>query len=189
MIPDSSEEPSLLLWGVPIPFNDAAGLSVRKRLEAVSDSLHERAESRSEPDVILDFGNAGVVFIEVKLWSGNEVLDFASPKWNRYIEASNAFADPDKAKRSGLYELTRNWRIAFDLAKGRTTTLINLGLESLSEDGQTKLVNFRKSLNTRPDCSFRTVSWRQLVRSISRQPEWLTRYVTDRELFNENRKR
>jgi len=130
------QEPALLLWEVPVPFNDPAGSIAKERIEAVADSINESSNSRSEPDVILDCGDAGVAFVEVKLWSGNDFLDAGSPKWNRYLKDSDAFADREAVQRSGLYELARNWRIACDFAKDRPAKLINLGPEWLWKSAQ-----------------------------------------------------
>ncbi len=180
---DVSQEPALLLWGVPIPFGDPAASHARERVEAMCDSLGEPPISRSEPDVILDFGDAGVAFVEVKLWSRNDSLDKVSPKWDRYLEGSDAFADRDEVKCSGLYELSRNWRIAFDFANGRPATLINLGPESLSKE--TRVRRFRDSLTIRPKCDFLTISWREFLASIPEKPEWLISYIADRKVLSE----
>jgi hypothetical protein len=182
ILPEVSEEPALLLWGVPLPSTESATL-LRDQIEGVSNSLDEHPNSRSEPDVILDFGKHGLVFIEVKLWSGNDSLDRNSRKWDSYLEGSNAFADCDKAKRSGLYELCRNWRIALDLANNRSVRLINLGPKSLWKGGEASRVQlFRESLRIRPDRSFLTVSWDTFLAGIVDKPEWLKRYISDRKI-------
>jgi hypothetical protein len=119
LVPQAPATPALLLWGVPVPYGGASASVIQERFKAVSDSLGERLDSRSEPDVILDFRDAGVVLIEVKLRSCNDRLNARSPKWDRYLDGTDAFVDRAKARGSGLYELARNWRIAFDLANGR----------------------------------------------------------------------
>jgi hypothetical protein len=177
-------EPALLLWGVPIPLDSAPGLVTQQRINAVSDGLGERPDRRSEPDVILDFADDGVVFIEVKLRSDNDSLGPASPKWDRYLDGSHAFVDRQKAKDSGLYELCRNWRIAFDAANNRPAKLINLGPETLWRGRETARLNlFRESLTRRAGCAFLSVSWRQLLDSLSDQPDWLRKYVSDRGIL------
>lgn len=183
VIPRTAEEPALLLWGVPIPFGDQRASMIQERVKALSDSLGERSDSRSEPDVILDFGDDGVVVIEVKLRSGNDSLNSECPKWNRYLDASHAFADRDKAKRSGLYELARNWRIAFHLADNRPAKLINLGPETLWRPKEAaRLELFRESLTLRPGSAFLNISWRQLFGNVRDQPDWLRKYVSDRRI-------
>lgn len=183
LVPDGAEEPAFLLWGVPIPCDNQAAQHVRQRIEILSDSYDERPHSRSEPDIILDFGNNGIVVIEVKLFSDNDCLRCDSPKWNSYLHASDAFVDCEKAKRSGLYELVRNWRIAFDLAGNRPAKLINLGPETLwKEQKADRLELFRESLTLGPGCVFLNVSWRQLLGGLRDQPGWLRRYVSDRRI-------
>src|SRR5215475_9289651 len=64
--------------------NCARGLEIRERLEKLCVSLGERSDSFSEPDVIIDFGEGGVVFIEVKYRSKN---DYKLPEcrgWKTY---------------------------------------------------------------------------------------------------------
>lgn len=183
VVPEVAKEPTLLLWGVPIPQANRDGFLIRERIEVLSDSLNERPDGRSEPDIVLDFKNAGVVLIEVKLRSSNDWLAAESPKWNSYLERSDAFVDPEKAKRSGLYELCRNWRIAFDLAGDRPAKLINLGPESLCEGKQAaRMKLFRESLSIRSKSEFLTVSWRRFLAAISDKPEWLTQYILERRI-------
>jgi hypothetical protein len=59
----------LLLWGAPIN-SDGEGEKIREWLVQVCAVLGERRNAFSEPDVIVDLGPAGIVFIEVKYLSG-----------------------------------------------------------------------------------------------------------------------
>ncbi len=118
--------PTMLLWGVPVPGGDRHGINVQKNLITVLNQIGESPQKYSEPDVMFDFGDIGVVLIEVKYCSPNDTLDEKSPKWDKYINGSSAFVDIAGVQKSGYYELARNWRIAWDLAGGRSMALINL---------------------------------------------------------------
>lgn len=62
----------MLMWGVPVPNNNASGRALRERIFNISKNLLEKSTWRSEPDVVLDFGEAGLVVIEAKLFSGSQ---------------------------------------------------------------------------------------------------------------------
>jgi hypothetical protein len=55
----NGEEPSLLLWGAPVPLTNATGTKIRADLIRVLVAIGEEKHRYSEPDVILDFGNYG----------------------------------------------------------------------------------------------------------------------------------
>ncbi len=82
-------------------------------------------------------GPAGIVFIEVKYRSLNDNKDADYGGWSRYLD-TDAFADPLSLRRSGHYELARNWRIGWDLAGERPFTLVNLGPPILFEGPEGK---------------------------------------------------
>ena len=124
-------EPTVLLWGVPVLGADRRGIDIKKNLITILKQIGEDPQKYSEPDVILDFGDIGVVVIEVKYRSPNDKLNEKSPKWEKYLHNSSAFADINGLKKTGYYELARNWRIAWDLAGGRPMAFINLGPESI----------------------------------------------------------
>jgi len=68
LIPDGivTAEPTLLLWGARIE-GGARGAEIRRQLSDLCASLHEDPNSFSEPDVMVDLGAQGLIFIEVKL--------------------------------------------------------------------------------------------------------------------------
>jgi hypothetical protein len=180
LVAEEAQEPTVLLWGVPI----SPGGTGRSRLKKALDSLGERQNSRSEPDIILDFGTFGLVFIEVKLRSANPALETTSPKWKRYIDKSDAFLDAEKAGQSGLYELIRDWRILCEVAGDAPATLINLGPEALaSGEAETAIDLFRASVNLATNRRFMTVSWDKFLEAIEHPPLWLNRYIRDRRIL------
>lgn len=57
-----SRHEALLLWGVPIPLDresSPVGWGIRRDLEEISNRLGEDPTSRTEPDVLIDFGCTG----------------------------------------------------------------------------------------------------------------------------------
>jgi hypothetical protein len=107
-------EPSLLLWGSPVPPQDEASKAIQDRLIKVLDLLGEKQQRRSEPDVVIDYGEWGAIFIEVKHGSPNDDKPAAYKGWHTYLSNTDAFRDGDSVPNTGLYELARNWRIAWD---------------------------------------------------------------------------
>jgi hypothetical protein len=79
--------------------------------------------------VVADFGQCGLVSIEVKYKSGNDLQDF-DVKHEKYLDGTDAFAVPQLIRESKLYELARNWRIGVELANGAPFTLVNLVVKS-----------------------------------------------------------
>jgi hypothetical protein len=57
-------------------------------LRELCSGLREDPNSFSEPDVIVDFGEHGVMFIEVKHQSGNDLKPFDYAGWPRYPSAA-----------------------------------------------------------------------------------------------------
>ena len=112
-------KPTLLLWGVPVPA-DGVGSELRARLVEILDSIGEDERRRSEPDVMLDYGSAGLAFIEVKLHAANDEAKPAdAAKFDKHVRDTSAFVDPIKMKKSRMYELTRNWRIGSPRSSAR----------------------------------------------------------------------
>lgn len=128
-------------------------------------------KSRSEPDVVADCGAYGLVFIEVKYRSGNDRQVFAG-KHQKYLDGTDAFADPDLIRRSKLYELARNWRIGVELAGGSPFTLVNLVVKSREPE---QVVEFNAGLNQQKG-QFLVLTWAELLRRVE-APEWLQRYL------------
>lgn len=161
---DKPREPALLLWGVPVPNDDPVGTNIRDRLIEVSDWIGEDPYYRSEPDVILDFGQAGVVFIEVKCSSANEEKAATYVGWDKYLKSTQSFVDARRVRGTGLYELARNWRIGWDLADGRDLTLVNLGPADLFAGQKgANLAEFRECLNGADGQRFETLTWAELL--------------------------
>jgi hypothetical protein len=79
--------PVLLLWGVPIG-TTTRGIELRSQLRTLCASLKEDPTSFSEPDVIIDLGEGGLVFIEVKYRSGNDQKLDNYLGWSRYESAA-----------------------------------------------------------------------------------------------------
>lgn len=178
-------EPKLLLWGAPIPKDDSVAESVHYQLENVLDAIGEDKNRRSEPDVILDFGVAGLVFIEVKLWSQNETKKDDYAGWGKYLTSTEAFIDPNKVKHSGFYELSRNWRIAWQMASDRPMALINLGPAGIfKDDEKIPMQLFSESLRLNPIRQFVKVTWKSFLDAIAKKPEWFSQYIQDRGLIN-----
>jgi len=174
-ITGSQSEPSgLLLWGVPSPLDSLEGSRVHQQLVAVCDHLEEEKTCRSEPDVVVDFGDAGIVVIEVKYRSGNDKKKFGV-RYNRYVGETDAFTDVAAIGRSELYELVRNWRIGVELAGGRPFTLVNLVVRD-SDPARTE--EFRGGLNPKRG-QFLVLPWQDFTAGFQ-QPEWLKLYLSAR---------
>ena len=174
-------EPQLLLWGTPVPpATGSRGWALRSELERVADSLVERSDSRSEPDVILDFRER-LVFVEVKYQkSGN--IDSKVPAWKyrKYTNATTCFSDVKRMQASGCYELARNWRLGTGLGSkaGKPFLLLNLGLPKLFKGKNgvgTSL--FAGALKRSNGNDFRTIIWPDFCRAIPGKPDWLQDYL------------
>lgn len=177
-------EPTVLLWGVPVPYSDRRGIDIRETLSTILDQIGEDPQKYSEPDVILDFRDIGVVVIEVKYRSPNDALDEKSPKWERYLHNSSAFADINVIKKAGYYELARNWLIAWEFAGDRPMTLINLGPDAIfkRDDGK-KIREFSKCLRQNKIHKFIDVTWTRFLEGVSDHPQWFDRYLKERGLL------
>jgi len=177
-------EPTVLLWGVPVPGTERRGIDIRKNLSTILDQIGEDPQKYSEPDAILDFGDIGIVVIEVKYRSPNDMLDKKSPKWEKYLRNNSAFGDIIGVKKSGYYELARNWRIAWELAGGRSMALLNLGPDSIFKGnaGQ-KIREFSKWLRQKNTQKFIDVTWTRFFEGVSVHPQWFDRYLKERNLL------
>ena len=122
----------------------------------------------------MDFGDAGVVLIEVKYRSGNDKKKFGT-RYDRYVRETDAFLDLGAIGRSELYELTRNWRIGVDLASGTPFTLVNLVVRD-SEPARTE--KFRVGLNPKHG-QFLVLRWHDFTARFQ-QPDWLKSYLSAR---------
>ena len=186
-IPDLASRPvAVLLWGVPIPLdreNNEEGWALRARLQSIADGLGENPLSRTEPDVVIDLGDLGVLIVEVKHRSGTDVKPSRYAGWDRYYPAHGPIPYAASVRASGCYELARNWRFGLELAAGppRPFTLACLGPESLFRGrGAEVLRPFEACLPTEATARFQKLRWDELLRAIPRPPDWLVNYVEAR---------
>ena len=176
-------EPSLLLWGAPVSIDDQRGVEIRNKLMKVLNEIGEDPKKFSEPDVIMDFGDFGIVIIEVKHRSPNDILNSNSPKWDKYILETDAFLNSKSVKRCGYYELARNWRIGWDLAGDRPMVLLNLGPDSIfkRDDGK-KIREFAKCLKQNKTHKFIDLTWTRFFEGVPDNPKWFDLYLKERGL-------
>ena len=120
---------TLLLWGVPVPPTSIAEQQIHNQLVAICNDLDEDRTSRSEPDVIVDCGRSGVIVVEVKYRSANSTEERVE-KFDKYVNRTDLFANVESVRRSGPYELVRNWRVGSELALDRPFTLVNLVMQN-----------------------------------------------------------
>jgi len=132
--------------------------------------------------VILDFGDAGVIVIEVKFKSSNNCKHESYAGWAKYVDGHGSFTSATDARRSKMYELVRNWRVGWDYAGDRPFALINLGPESLFHNKETTSGMLTKSLNQDARHSFANLTWPKFIKTISDKPIWFRRYDSDRGL-------
>lgn len=177
--------PTLLLWGYPLG-GQVHEKAIVTQLAALCDRLGEETRSRSEPDVIIDLGASGLLFIEVKYRSGNDRLAADSTKWEKYASAEWLKWRAEEVIASGCYELARNWCLLKGLADTRPATLVNLGPAHLFEEPEgARLARFAQGLDTDEQCRFKAVTWHDLLSGILPcAPEWFQRFcVDDRRLL------
>jgi hypothetical protein len=180
---EAVDEPCLLLWGVPVPSDSAKGQDCANRLIQTIDEIQNTPQSRSEPDVILDFGAAGAVFLEVKFTSGNDLKNPSHRGWHAHIAGTTAFCDSAEVKATKCYELARNWRIAWQYAGERPFSLINLGRSSLFKGKRNDVLTlFASRLAQSRHRVFQRLTWLQLMQAIPEKPRWLLKYDSDRGL-------
>jgi hypothetical protein len=184
---NSSKEPILLLWGVQVPNRKEPDSHVAKILEKISRDLGEAVDGRSEPDVVLDFGEAGVVVAEIKFRSGNDTKDPKYANWDRYLERpdSGAFLDSNGVRENGHYELARNWRFAWEVSRELNVPVgvVNLGSERLFKSrSDVALKTFVSLLNLDPWHQFYRITWRQLFEASGQMPAWFPAYAVEKRL-------
>jgi len=180
-------EPALHLWGAQVPNPNGADSKLGSFLAEISADLEEVVDRRTEPDVILDFGNAGVVFIEVKFRSGNEITDANYGNWDRYLNRPEpaAFRDSKGIRQNGHYELARNWCFAWEVSKKLNVPVgvINLGPEGLFKGrGAESLDVFVSLLNQDARHQFYRITWQQLFEASGKLPGWFPAYAVDKRL-------
>jgi hypothetical protein len=171
----------MLLWGASVPPTTKAGDALLAKLVAASDSSGEHKRFRTEPDVVIDAGDAGVVFIEVKLHSGNEVQS-DEKRFERYLRKA-AFTDRDAIISSGYYELVRNWSLGTAVAGDRPFYLINLGPNAIFDDPkhQNRWAAFASGIGDQPHRSFHKARWPDVLATLSdSSTSWIHDYVQQR---------
>ena len=179
-------EPSLILWGVPIcgPLANSAA----DRLIAISDKLGENSKSRTEPDVIVAWSNV-IAFIEVKYRSPNDIKPNYK-HFDKYLRGREDLfrSSPAEIKKSGFYELVRNWRIGAELAEqsGRRFELINLGPDGLkkSSDNFGSQVAQSETGDDSAGRKYTFMSWSNLLAG-AELPPWLRDYARAKKLLPE----
>lgn len=172
-------EPAVLFWGVPVPANDLRAQEAQQQLLAILKRLREASSSLSEPDVILDFGQHGLVIFEAKLRSINDSDEKKVPAggWDRYVNAHPSFKDETAVRGTKLYQLARMWRVGWEMAGGRPLSLVNLApLRFFQGRASKTLDDFEGVLATSPARSFCRLGWSQLLGSGYELPEWLIEY-------------
>ena len=135
--------------------------------------LNEENGWLTEPDVVLDFGDRGIVVIEAKLTSQNEEQKAGYGGWLRYLNGI-AFRDQQLARSSGLYQLVRNWRLGFELAGKRPLLLINLA-RIFDREERRKLAMLRASLCLSVHHRFRLRNWEQICATVP-PSDWVIDY-------------
>jgi hypothetical protein len=181
----SSTAPTLLLWGTPID-SGPRGAEIQKRLIALCASLQEDTNSFSEPDVIIDLVEDGLVFIGVKYLSGNDSKSADYPGWPKYLSAPQCAWQAENIKASGCYELARNWCLLKNLAGERPATLANLGPPNLflGKEGA-RLDRFVAALGANDRSHFVKLTWSDLLGwNLDHTPEWFVRFCRDRRLIS-----
>lgn len=183
IVAGSADPPTLLLWGVPVD-DTGVGTALRERLQALCSRLNEDSQSFSEPDVIVDLGAGGLVFIEVKYRSGNDTKPDDYPGWTRYFPEAGLPWNEKEIRASGCYELARNWRLLNGLSEGRPATLVNLGPARLFSGAEgMRLDRFVTALGKETHSRFAKMTWADLLSGVGDTPKWFTDYCRDRNLF------
>jgi Holliday junction resolvase-like predicted endonuclease len=171
-------EPTVvLLWGVPLDSGDRADeLQAALRRECLA--LNENKDSMSEPDVIIDCGPHGIVFVEVKYRSPNDTKPASYANWQKYQSAGRLAWRFEEVKATGCYELARYWCLIERVARDRKATLVNLGLPTLfeGEEGQ-RLSRFVRALDQSENRQFKKLTWAELLAPIlPRAAGWFSDY-------------
>ena len=177
-------DPKILFWGSAHPDDLRSTERLRSALVDVLCGLGEDTVSHSEPDVIVDFGDSGIVFVEVKLGADNAQKPPEYAGWPRYTRDAKCFSvDADDVHRCGTYQLVRNWRILDELAGDRPGILVNLAPQSLINGADLPaLMKFQHIIEATSARGFIAFSWERLLSAIPNQPRWFREYLSDREV-------
>ena len=182
-----SAQPTMLLWGVPIPLSSPSACALRRDLVDVLDRLGEKPTSRSEPDGLLDLGAAGLVIVEVKVHSGPNMKEPDYAHWDTYL-GGLPFDGDNAIRESGFYELARYWRIGWDLAEDRPFAVFSLGPADLfaRNDLPAQLASFQKGLATQERHRvFRVVDWPAFLKpAVPLAGSWFRDYCRERGIWS-----
>ncbi len=180
--PPNERPPSLLIWGAPVPLDQNAnehGWALRQRLISISEWLLENQGSRTEPDVVIDMGQFGIVIVEVKhtsptrqrsriMTGGTRIYPEGHP-----IRASLCYrACPQLAIRNRT-RLVSAMPLYARLARTKT----------LFQEQDELIGGFEACLPPQGLARFRRLTWNSLLATITDPPEWLVRYVQARGYF------
>jgi hypothetical protein len=173
--------PTPLLWGAPVP-RSARGALIQRQLGDACASLREGENCFSEPDAIIDLADAGLVFVEVKHRSGNDLKAAGYAGWARYRSALGYQAD--KIIDSGCYELARNWCLLRKMAAGRPAVLVLLGPDKLFRHSMKgNLSSFALALGDDEGSHFVRVTWSDFLGGyLVHAPAWFVRFCGERSL-------
>lgn len=183
----AASAPTVLLWGAPVP-PSPEGWALRDRLIEECDSIGEKPQSRTEPDVVLSFASGGVAIIEVKLGAPNDVkkdTEKNRAKFDKYVENTGAFRPEGDVRDTLLYELSRNWRFAWALGETHPA-LVNLGQASLFRGAKAALLDrFEAALDQPRGSDFHRLEWPKFLDIIEQAaggiPGWLSSWLASRK--------
>ncbi len=179
-LPGSDDPPrATLLWGVPIPFDLQAnpdGWVLRSKLISISNWLCEDPLYRTEPDVVIDLGDSGIIIIEVKHRSRTDTKAPGHSGWSNYYPEGSPFP------ASQCYELARNWRFGLELALSlrRPFSLVYLGPHGLFRDDAALLAGFEACLANDAMTRYRSLCWDAFLGAIADRPNWFVQYIRSR---------
>jgi|GEM_PF-836922 len=144
----------IFMWGVP----QLGYIKNNNKLKEICENLGEDKRLFTEPDIIL-VNEKDVLFIEVKVKSGNETKDPSKKDFDKYLE-NEFYIDKRLAKESRYYELIRNWTISHYFSSNKPAKLINLAPMRLFAKSH-NLDIFEKSLNTPKN--FIQLAWEDVI--------------------------
>jgi hypothetical protein len=176
--------PTLLLWGCSHqqwrPWGEDPK-TVERAVRRPSGS----PEFLFRADVIVDLGEDGLMFIEVKHLSGNNLKPADYRGWSRYASAGRLAWRIEDVKASGCYELARNWCLLNGLAAGRRASLVSLGPAKLllGTEGA-RLDRFVAALGTNERSHFMKIRWPDLHgNGLGAVPDWFAQFCRSRGLM------
>ncbi|MCK1430528.1 hypothetical protein [Bradyrhizobium sp. 87] len=82
-----SKSPTVLLWGVPINDPERGNL-IKEELQTICRHFNERETSFSEPDVVVDLEDGGLIFIEAKYLAANDTKPANYLGWVNFEKAA-----------------------------------------------------------------------------------------------------